>query len=634
MRGALKESFVPILGVLGLLFLSLLYVRYQVGLEAGEVTVITINTPVAEGVDDSLPEQEISSFGAADEQLDEIRALIGERKWQQSEQRLLALIKKRNDSITLATLGQMRYRQHRYDDALVYLNSASEKSPIWPGLYFYRALVNTQLNEPQAAEADYRRLIAIKPNHFEAHYNLGLLLMRQQQLPEAVSVLQQATNLAGGARRARAHYQLGRAWLAQGESRRTNAVEHFNLAIRFLPAFVEPRLALAEMEPDTEEGNESAERQLLTILELSPGHPSALFALAQRYTDRNERQAAITRYRELLQFDPQHSAGHYNLGLLLVREKQWEEAWRHFDWVVQHEPQNVKALFNRGRAAYRNKQFQDALADYQLALSLEKGNYPEVLLNMGLVQTSLKEYAAAEKSYRQAIAQKEDYATAWYNLGLLHMRQRQTSDALEALKRAVSLRQDYALAWYNLGVLYGRDGQNDKAIAAYEQALILRPGYAEARLNLAVRWMRAGQPQRAIEHYRKALALDESYSSAWYNLALAYRDVKQHNEAVNALKKVLELEPDSVKARRLLASSYTAEGRHAEAVAVLEQAVDIKADSTSLRLALARSLRAMGKLQRARREIYKGLALRPDHLRLRAELKSVETDLNKRSGVN
>jgi len=620
MGKALRESFIPILGVLGLLFAVLLYVRYEVALDADAVTVITIQAQSSESPDSEMAGQERLVFGAADKQLDAVDELIAEHKWQQAEKQLQELTQQRNDSRSWVTYGVLRYKQERYTDALNYLGKGAERSPVWPGLYFYRALVNSHLDAIDEALADYQKLIALNPNHFEARYNMGLLKMRQQKFTEAAQLFSEATTLGGGARRARAHYQWGQALLEQGKEHYPQALKQFELAIRYLPAFIEPRLAIARMEPDTEEGRKSAEEQYFKALELAPGNPSALFALAQHYSGIGDNAKAVVRYRELLQFEPEHEAAHYNLGLLLLDDKKWREAQEQFNWVIQRDPKNTKALFNRGRARYRLQEYKEAIADYKEAIALQNGNYPEALLNTGLVQTALKDYAAAEQSYRKAIAQREDYAAAWYNLGLLHMRQKQTAEAVAAFNHAVSLRKGYARAWYNLGVLYGREEQNELAIGAYEEALRLRPNYTNARLNLAVRLLRVDKPKKAIEQYQAALSYDDTYSTAWYNLALVYQQIKQYAEARDALHKMLALEPENVAALKLLAESEAALGNAREAVHVLERALDIEPNNPELRLALAHNLRTEGDIKRARSEVYKGLSLDPEHPQLRAEL--------------
>lgn len=618
----LRESFIPILGVLGLLFALLFYVRYQVELEADEVTVIAIQSRYAVQSNDGPEEHELQTFGEADPELAQVAKLIAEQKLQQAEQLLKPLIRQRGDSRSLATLGVLQYKQKRYSDALSTLNKAAKKEPLWPGLYFYRALVNTQIDAYDKAEQDYSLLISINPNHFEAHYNLGLLLLSKGNYKQAAKMLQQATEQAGGARRARAHYQYGRALLDDGQ--KIQAEQQFKLAIRHLPGFVEPRLALAEMEPDTPEGRRAAEEQLLTVLELAQGNPPALFALARHYSASGDKNTAIRRYHELLQFDPEHSAGRYNLGLLLLDDKRWEEARSQFNWLIEREPQNAKALFNRGRADYRLKRYTEAIADYRQAIKLQQGNYPEAYLNMGLVQTAQKDYVSAESSYRNALAQRADYSTAWYNLGLLNMRKKDTEAALAAFTHAVELRKNYATAWYNMGVLYSREERNEESINAYQEAIRLRPKYINAHLNLAVRWTRVGRSKKAIEQYREVLTYDPTYSSAWYNLALVYLELRRHEEAVDALQKVLELEPDNVRALLQMGMTLVALGRSQDAVTLLQQAVDIKPDSTDLRLALAKGLHADGDLQRAQSELYKGLSLDPNNKDLHAELALLE----------
>ncbi len=622
MGKVLRESFVPILGVLGLLFALLFYVRYQVELEADEVTVITIQSRLALQNSEGPEDQELPAFGEADPELDQIAKLILEQKLQQAELQLKPLIKQRDDSRSLATLGVVQYKQKRYSDALRTLEKAAKKEPLWPGLYFYRALVNTQIDADDKAMQDYRLLIAINPNHFEAHYNLGLLLLNNSDFKQAAEVLQQATMQAGGARKARAYYQYGRALL--GDNQKLQAEQQFKLAIRHLPGFVEPRLALAEMEPDTPEGRRAAEKQLLTVLDLAQGNPAALFALARHYSVSGDNATAIRRYRELLQFDPEHSAGRYNLGLLLLDEKRWEDARAQFNWLIEREPQNAKALFNLGRADYRLKRYAEAVADYEKAIELQQGNYPEAYLNIGLVRTRMKDYEAAEKSYRKALSQQNDYATAWYNLGLLYMRQKQNETALDAFQHAVKMRKNYTTAWYNMGVLYGRVDKNREAISAYEEAIRLRPSYINAHLNLAVRLNRVGQPQKAIAEYQAALNYDPTYANAWYNMARVYIDLQQYEQANDALNKVRDLEPTNSKALQAQGEVLISLGRYTDAITLLQEAVDIEPDKTNLRLLLAKSLHASGDIQRAQKELNKGLALEPENENLLAELLLLE----------
>lgn len=635
MNRVFKESFVPILGLLGFLFLLLLYVRYQVGLDADEVTVITIQASVVEETESGPLEEESELLLTNDNQASEILALIMTRKWRQAESRVKQMTEVRNDSLAWSLFGILRYKQGKYNEALSFLDRAASMTPVWPKLFFYRAVVHSRLDKLDAAADDYRSVMQFNENHFEAHYNLGLLLSRKKEYPEAVALLERASALAGGVRKARAYYQLGHAWMRQGAEFYDQASVNFNLAIRHLPGFIEPRLALAKLHPDTEEGRETAERQLLEILELDAGNPSALFALAQLETASDNINSALVHYQELMQFAPDHMAGRYNLALLLLKEGRWLEARDHFDRVIESDPQNVFTLFNRGRANYRLEEYPSAIEDYQKALASKNGDYPEALLNLGLVYVALKDFRAAEQSYRQALLLRDDYSSAWYNLGLLFMRQDKNDEALNAFNRAVSLREDYVQAWYNLGVLHGRKGQNEKSIAAYEKALQLRPEYTKARLNLAVRLARMGQPLKAIEHYRKALESDATYSSAWYNMALAHMELKQYEEAEQAVRRMLVLEPDSFNARLLLADSLSAVGRSADAVEVLEEAVDIESNSPLLRLALAKNLRESNELERARREVYKGLALDPEHRELHEELRLVEARLNKKSeGAN
>jgi tetratricopeptide (TPR) repeat protein len=67
--------------------------------------------------------------------------------------------------------------------------------------------------DPDGAIAAYRKAVALRPRHAEAHNNLGLLLRRRGDLDEAVDAFRRATAFAPAL--AAAHYNLGLALAAR-----------------------------------------------------------------------------------------------------------------------------------------------------------------------------------------------------------------------------------------------------------------------------------------------------------------------------------------------------------------------------------------------------------------------------------
>ncbi len=403
-RRSLRESFVPILLVLGALFLLLLYVRYEAGLEAEQVTVITIQAPSTEQAgDDEEAMPSISVVRSDDPRYQQAARLAEAEQWAEAEAEYRRILAEAPSSQAWADLGLIRYRLEDYAGALVDFDKAVALEPVFVGAYFYRALVHRRLGREQAAERDYRSLIVAAPNHFEGHYNLGLLLLKRGEHPEAAELLQKASELGGGERRARALFHHGEALLAQGREFRGRARQSFERAIRLHPAYIEPRLALAEMEPDSEAGREAAAEWYRQAQSLAAGNPVALTRIALGLARSGKDDEARLIYMKAVELDPTYTLAQYNLGVLMLDNQAWSMAAERFRLVLQYEPKHEQAWFNLGRCDYRLKEYEAAVEHYQRALELRGGDYPEALLNLGLVHAARKDYPLALAAYRRAI---------------------------------------------------------------------------------------------------------------------------------------------------------------------------------------------------------------------------------------
>ncbi len=622
---SLRESFIPILLVLGALFLLLLYVRYEANLEADQVTVITIQAPGSTApVDDEEAMPSISTARSDDPRYLAAAKLAEAEHWQEAEAEYRRILAEAPSSQAWADLGVIRYRLEDYAEALADFDRAVNLEPVFVGAYFYRALAYKRLDRLAAAEADYRSLIAAAPYHFEGHYNLGLLLLQRGEYAQSAELLLKASELGGGERRARALYHHGEALLAQGKGYFGRARQSFERAIRLHPAFVEPRLALAEMEPDTAAGRESAAEWYQQALKLASGSPVNLAKIALGLRSRGRDDEAKTIYLKAIELDPTYTLAQYNLGVLMLDHKEWAQAAERFRTVLQYEPEHEQAWFNLGRSAFRLKDYEAAATHYQKAMALRGGDYPEALLNLGLVHSARNDYASAVAAYQRAIELQPGYASAWYNLGLAQRRRDDMPAAIQAFLSAINSRPDYPQAWYNLGLSYAAIGDNEQAIQAYEKAIELRPGYRSAQLNLAVRWSREGNDERAVAIYRDVLERHPTYSLAWGNLGQALQRLGRHEEAVEALSRAIELEPGNARAHALLASSLSELARFDEAFPRFQQALDMEPGDSELRLAYAHALRVAGSLSQAHEEAQKGLKLQPEHPGLQRELEVIE----------
>lgn len=121
-----------------------------------------------------------------------------------------------------------------------------------------------------------------------------------------------------------------------------------------------------------------------------------------------------------------------------------------------------------------------------------------------------QQYAAAESTMQQVVAQWPELSGAWLNLAKIQLKLEQVAAAEQSLQQAVAANENNVFAWNSLGVLLRDQGRFEEAREAYTNALTRWPDFAQAHRNLGILFdLYLHQPERALHHYREAKALEE-----------------------------------------------------------------------------------------------------------------------------
>jgi len=120
-------------------------------------------------------------------QLDEARQVLNQIETTSNQQRVqLTLIE-----------AQLLREANQFEEAYQVLQKASEKLPNNPDLIYGAAMMADKLGKPEEFEQLMRKVIQIDPTYAQAYNALGYsLLERQERIPEAVSLVEKALELA------------------------------------------------------------------------------------------------------------------------------------------------------------------------------------------------------------------------------------------------------------------------------------------------------------------------------------------------------------------------------------------------------------------------------------------------------
>jgi tetratricopeptide (TPR) repeat protein len=171
-------------------------------------------------------------------------------------------------------------------------------------------------------------------------------------------------------------------------------------------------------------------------------------------------------------------------------------------------PEIAREAAAEGNAAFARRDFEHAYRAYSKVLDLAPDNLLG-LINLGVVEYSLKKFDEAEAHLKRAVQIKLDAAPAWLTLGIIYMDQNRLDEALAALAQANLYDPRNARARNYLGVVVGRKGWIDGAQAELRKAVEIDPNYSDAHFNLAVFYLEGKPPsiELARRHYYRAIEL-------------------------------------------------------------------------------------------------------------------------------
>ncbi|MBA3317825.1 MAG: tetratricopeptide repeat protein, partial [Gemmatimonadales bacterium] len=184
------------------------------------------------------------------------------------------------------------------------------------------------------------------------------------------------------------------------------------------------------------------------------------------------------------------------------------------------------------------------------------------------------DWAAAERSFRRAIAANPNYATAhhWY-ADFLAGRGR-LEESVREMERAQELDPLSRIIGIELGWTYYLMRRNDEAEAQVRRTLALDPNYPHGSLNLGLVFIAKGRYREAIQALRQGIELGGDYDLQYAALITAYARAGDRAAALKLMDEVTERAKRGEFGPFTLAVAYGALGEIDRGIAALHRAID------------------------------------------------------------
>ncbi|BAN36425.1 hypothetical protein SCD_n02625 [Sulfuricella denitrificans skB26] len=328
-------------------------------------------------------------------------------------------------------------------------------------------------------------------------------------------------------------------------------------------------------------------------------HAEAHFTIAYAAWSAGQNELALHEVREASRLRPNWEAAALFQGQLLQRSSI-SEALQFFRNLLGDYPKMQDVRLAYARLLVSDRQYAEARAQFEKLLNDLPGN-PEVSLSVGLLAMQLKDYDAAEKHLKQALAsQYRDEAMVRMYLGQLfdeRGRYEEAADWYASVERG----EQYIPAQIRQAVMLAKQGKLPEARQHLRQITVQNNQQRVQVVVAEAHLLRDAKAYgEAFDLLGKALEKLPNYPDLLYDHAMAAEKLGKIDILEQDLRKLIQIKPDYAHAYNAL--GYTLADRTErldEARQLIEKALELSPDDFFIMDSLGWVNFRMGQLEKA-----------------------------------
>jgi len=386
-----------------------------------------------------------------------------------------------------------------------------------------------------------------------------------QAASEMNAILQKVPN------NALVRYNLGLAYLAKGDTK--SAQSQFSQSAQLAPAYIPPRLALAE--------------------------------LAQRSRNYAE---TIRFANEILALDPANVDGKVWFAAGLIGNKNYQQAEGVLAPILRDQPNSVNANLHMAVLETEQKKYREAEARY---LRLYKPGQKDLRPLEGLIElyTVQKQPDKALNLLDEALKLMPESRAVHLLLAGTALRAGKLDLAMQQYQWVLAKDPKSVEALASLGNIYRLKGDVDSALNSYQKARQLAPNDPNIMAQVAFFETASGQDSAAIANLRKQLAINPDDTTAMNNLAYDLAETGTDlDQALAFAEKAQRKAPNNPGIADTLSWVYVKKGLNDSAIQILNGLVKKYPNQPELRYHLGVALLQKGKISEAKNEFNMALS--------------------------
>ena len=506
-----------------------------------------------------------------------------------------------------------------------------------PGLQLAHCALGSTLNDPNEAEAEFRKALSANPQLVCALDGIAQVQVKERRYEAAMDYWRQALRIQPDApdfqlALATATYKAAKAREANGLPALdgggvADVIRLLTDLIKSHPDMTATYFTLGNIYANEHRNREAAD-QYQEVTRRSPTDTVALAAQVKALIDASAYTEALGPARNYVRRKPNDPLGHVMLGTVYQQLGDYAKAEPELELGAAKAPEDFEARYQLGLVLAREGKPAQALLHLQKAVALRPGDRSaqyqlvavlralgktqqaaqlvgqlrkgqgEESLNSQLATEGTKanellqsgQPAEAAQIYRHMLEENPASGQTAYNLALALEATNDMKGAEDTLRNAISIDPKLAKTQAELGRLELEKGDLQSAQKWLQSALDLEPSLVEARGSLAMVYARKGDLVSAEKLLRQAIEDDPKYKDGYLSLGLIFAQENRKSDADEALRQAVALAPDDPATISTVGKAKMQMGKPSEGIRFLRKVVDLAPDLAAAHLDLALAL--------------------------------------------
>ena len=265
---------------------------------------------------------------------------------------------------------------------------------------FNLAVKNHQEGKTDIAQKLYLQVLRIKPNHSQAHNNLGAIFNQLREFKKAKDCFEKAIEIDPNY--ADAHNNLGNIFKELDENQKAKSC--YEKATEINPNYAEAHYNLGVIFKELHE-NQKAKNCYEKVIVINTNFAEAHYNLGAIFKELGENQKAKDCYEKAIEINPNYTDAHNNLGVIFRELGENQKAKDCYEKAIDIDPNYTSAYFNLGAIFQELSDLQKAKECYEKVIEIDP-NYVGVHNNLNLLLKIQRLLSKIEQTRKSEIKTK------------------------------------------------------------------------------------------------------------------------------------------------------------------------------------------------------------------------------------